>query len=128
MSTRMNGSSGSSLPDHGEVVRVGRANLTILACLLGLSATPAALAQQATTAAPEQTTGGLQEVVVSAQRRTQNLQTTPIAITAITAETLQARNLDNVTDVGAFVPNTVIAPLGAGWGATAAAFIRGVGL
>ena len=66
--------------------------------------------------------------MVSAERRSENLQTTPIAITAITAEALEARNLDNISDVGAYVPSAVIAPLGAGWGATMAAFIRGVGL
>jgi iron complex outermembrane recepter protein len=38
--------------------------------------------------AQEQTTEGLQEVVVTAERRTENLQTTPIAITALSAETL----------------------------------------
>jgi iron complex outermembrane receptor protein len=104
-------------------------SLTVAVCALSLAALPSARAQQApATAATEQTTGGLEEVVVSAQRRTENLQTTPIAITAITGKSLEARNLDNVADVGAFVPNTVLAPLGAGWGATMAAFIRGVGL
>src|SRR5262249_53219024 len=71
---------------------------------------------------------GLEEIVVSAQRKTENLQTTPIAISAISAQLLESRNLDNVTDLGAFVPNAVIQPLGAGWGSTMAAFIRGVGL
>jgi iron complex outermembrane recepter protein len=83
--------------------------------------------QQAPTAPADQTSA-LEEVVVSAQRRTENLQTTPIAITAISGALLESRNLDNITDVGAFVPNAVIQPLGAGWGATMAAFIRGVGL
>ena len=41
---------------------------------------------------------------------------------------MEQRGLDNVTDLDAFVPNAVIQPLGAGWGATLAAFIRGVGL
>jgi iron complex outermembrane receptor protein len=99
-----------------------------LACLLGLAATPAAVAQQASTASQEPAAGGLEEIVVSAERRDEKLQTTPIAITALSGEALQERNLASVTDVGAFVPNAVIAPLGAGWGATMAAFIRGVGL
>jgi iron complex outermembrane recepter protein len=101
-----------------------------LALLTGLAATAmahVALAQQ-TAAATEQSSEQLEEVVVSAQRRSENLQTTPIAITAITAASLEARNLDNISDIGAYVPNAVIAPLGAGWGATMAAFIRGVGL
>ena len=72
--------------------------------------------------------GALQEVVVTAQFRETRLQNTPIAITAFTAENLEVRGIDNVTDLDAFVPNAVIQPLGAGWGATMAAFIRGVGL
>jgi iron complex outermembrane receptor protein len=104
------------------------ATLTALACLLGLGTTSAAFAQQATTASQGQATGGLEEIVVSAERREEKLQTTPIAITALSGEALESRNLANVTEVGAFVPTAVIQPLGAGWGATMAAFIRGVGL
>jgi iron complex outermembrane receptor protein len=78
--------------------------------------------------APAQEGGGLEEVVVSAQFREEKLQTTPIAISAFTAENMDARGISNVTDLDAFVPNAVIQPLGAGWGATMAAFIRGVGL
>src|ERR1700742_3016679 len=82
----------------------------------------------ATRAAEGDDSGPLEEVVVSAQFREQRLQNTPIAITAFTAENLEVRGIDNVTDLDAFVPNAVIQPLGAGWGATMAAFIRGVGL
>jgi len=78
--------------------------------------------------AAEGDSGPLEEVVVSAQFRETRLQNTPIAITAFTAENLEVRGIDNVTDLDAFVPNAVIQPLGAGWGATMAAFIRGVGL
>ncbi len=45
--------------------------------------------------AQEQTQEGIQEVVVTAQRREENLQTTPIAITALSAEAL---NKQGVTD------------------------------
>jgi iron complex outermembrane receptor protein len=72
--------------------------------------------------------GTLDEIVVTAQFRAENLQKTPIAISAFTGENLEVKGLVNVTDLDAFVPNTVIQPLGAGWGATLAAFIRGVGL
>src|SRR5262252_1544156 len=78
--------------------------------------------------AAEGETGALQEVVVTAQFRETRLQNTPIAITAFTAENLEVRGIENVTQLDAFVPNAVIQPLGAGWGATMAAFIRGVGL
>ncbi len=58
--------------------------------VIGLSFADAQLAL-----AQEQTTEGIQEVVVTAQRREENLQTTPIAITAISADTL---NKAGVTD------------------------------
>src|SRR5690349_21253336 len=93
-----------------------------------LLAAPAVLGTPAFAADPDQGGGGLEEVVVSAQFREEKLQSTPIAISAFTAENMEARGISNVTDLDAFVPNAVIQPLGAGWGATMAAFIRGVGL
>ena len=83
-----------------------------------LGVTAPALAQQE----------GLEEIVVSARFREENLQETPLAITAFTGENLEARNLTDVTMLDTFSPNTIIQPLGAGWGSTAAAFIRGIGL
>ena len=68
------------------------------------------------------------EVVVTAQFRETKLQQTPLAISAITGQALAARGETNVTDIARTVPNTVISPLGSGWGSTLAAFIRGVGL
>ena len=88
-----------------------------------LAATLPAFAQQST-----EETGGLQEVVVSAQYREERLQETPLAISAFSGEELQSRSLSDVTQLDAMVPNTVISPLGAGYGSTIAAFIRGIGL
>lgn len=87
-----------------------------LACALAVSSPLAA----------QQT--GLEEIVVTARFREENLQQTPLAITAFTGENLEVRNLTDVTMIDSFSPNTVIQPLGAGWGSTAAAFIRGIGL
>ena len=70
----------------------------------------------------------LDEIVVTARFREENLQQTPLAITAFTGEMLESRGATSTLDLDAFVPNAVIAPLGAGWGSTAAAFIRGIGL
>jgi iron complex outermembrane recepter protein len=81
-----------------------------------------------TAAAATDDNNALDEIVVTAQFREEKLQETPIAITAFTAENMEARGISNVTDLDQFTPNTVIQPLGAGWGATLAAFIRGVGL
>lgn len=73
-------------------------------------------------------TNQLEEIVVTAQYHEEKLQNTPISITAFSAQSLESRNLANITDIGAYVPNAVIQPLGAGWGSTMAAYIRGVGL
>src|SRR5690606_24497825 len=54
--------------------------------------------------------GGLEEVTVTARFRQENLQQTPLAISAIAGEVLEQRNLVTVTDLDNFVPNTVIAP------------------
>ena len=45
------------------------------------------------------------EIVVTAQRREQSLQDVPIAITAVTAETLQDQNVQSVEDYFALTPN-----------------------
>jgi len=71
---------------------------------------------------------GIEEIVVSARFREENVQDTPLAITAITGKSMESRGWTDVTNLDDFAPNTVIAPLGAGWGSTAAAFIRGIGL
>ena len=70
-------------------------------------------------------TGGLGEIVVTANKRTENLQTTPIAISAIPAEALELRGLTEAKDLSAIAPNVSI--VGATTNATAAVVtIRGI--
>ena len=71
---------------------------------------------------------GVETVIVSAQFREQNLQETPLAISAFSGDVLEARGQTDTNDIDMFVPNAVIQPLGAGWGSTVAAFVRGIGL
>ena len=49
-------------------------------------------------------TGQLQDIVVTAQKRAQNLQSVPIAITAATGPALQARGIANVVDLPQVAP------------------------
>ena len=51
-----------------------------------------------------------EEIVVTAQFRTQRLQDTPIAITALNAAMLEARNQTSLTDIAAAAPNVTIRP------------------
>src|ERR1700722_848858 len=107
--------------------------MSAMAVAVGLAISAPALAQTAPAAGQATPTdqadqGPLQEVLVTARFRAEKLQETPLAITAVTGDTLAARGETDVTNLAAFVPNAVINPLGAGWGATIAASIRGVGL
>jgi iron complex outermembrane recepter protein len=54
--------------------------------------------------AQEQDTGGIEEIVVTAQRRETSLQTTPVAITAFSGEKLAENKLFTVNDLAASVP------------------------
>jgi iron complex outermembrane recepter protein len=62
-------------------------------------ASPPAAAGQDQNAQNGQSTGGvsqLQEVVVTAERRAENIQTTPIAVTAVTGDQLKANNITGI--------------------------------
>jgi iron complex outermembrane receptor protein len=68
----------------------------------------------------------LEEVVVTARKRQESLQETPVAITAMTGDQLAATGVTNTADLRAVVPNVDVY---GGNGTTGAAniFIRGVG-
>ncbi len=93
---------------------------------LGLLAAVVPLALQAQTAATaEPAAEGLQEITVTAQRRTTNLQTTPIAVTAIDANTIAQLAPQTLADLAMLVPNFSANKIN---GFNAASFaMRGVG-
>jgi iron complex outermembrane recepter protein len=53
-------------------------------------------------------TGGLQEIVVTAQKRSQNLQDVPIAIDAVSAAQLQAYGVSDINNITAAVPGVAV--------------------
>ncbi len=67
------------------------------------------------------------DIVVTAQFREQNLQDTPIAITALNAAMLEARSQTNIADVANQAPNVTLRAAGANNGPSIFASIRGVG-
>ena len=70
--------------------------------------------------------GLLQEVIVTAQFRQENLQDTPLAITAVSGEQLEQQGLTNLTDLGLVIPNASIRPQGSFSGPTPFIGMRGV--
>jgi iron complex outermembrane receptor protein len=88
----------------------------------------ASMAQQATsssqTAAQD---SGLEEIVVTAQFRKENLQNVPLAITAENAEMMEARGQTSLHDVGQQAPNVTLVETGGAFGPGMTATIRGIG-
>ncbi|MGX7893926.1 TonB-dependent receptor [Tsuneonella sp. HG222] len=72
-------------------------------------------------------TGGIEEIIVSATRQATNLQDTPIAVTAVTAEALEARGITNMGDLTSVVPNAQFRRVQGAFGPGVSAFIRGIG-
>jgi iron complex outermembrane recepter protein len=70
--------------------------------------------------------GGLQEVVVTARRFSEDLQSVPIAVTAIGAAALKIQDVTNLDDLNSFVPNFKISADRA-TSSTINVYIRGVG-
>ena len=85
---------------------------------IGLLAAPAIAQDQASLpAAPaavdaSATDTGIGEIVVTAQRRSENLQNVPISITAITGQQLAARNITDLTTLNTITPGLNIARSG----------------
>jgi iron complex outermembrane receptor protein len=71
----------------------------------------------------------LEEVLVTAQKRVESLQDTPIAVSAFTSASLEAKGIENIAQVADFTPNLVFdttSPV-SGLSSGAVVFIRGIG-
>lgn len=68
----------------------------------------------------------LEEVVVTARRREENLQEVPVAITALSAEDLELRSIENTEDLQVLLPNVDIRGNGVSGGAAGNMAIRGI--
>jgi iron complex outermembrane receptor protein len=75
----------------------------------------------------QQEDGRTNVITVTAQFREQNLQDTPIAITAVNSEMLEARGQTNIAEVAAQAPNVSLTPQPQNGGTGLIAYIRGVG-
>jgi len=64
--------------------------------------------------AAEADNGGLEEIIVTAQKREQSVQDVPIAVTALTGETLVANRVSTVTDLTGLAPGVTVRPAAGG--------------
>jgi iron complex outermembrane receptor protein len=72
-------------------------------------------------------TDQLEEITVTAQFRSENLQETPLAITAVTGDMLEARSQTSIYEVAQQAPSVFLAPQAQANGSGLIAYIRGVG-
>ena len=72
---------------------------------------------------------GIEEIIVTARKREESLQETPISIQAFTAEGLEQRAIDNISQIGNFTPNMIFDRTAAisGSNSSAIVYIRGIG-
>ncbi len=77
----------------------------------------------------EETADESEVMVVSARRRRESLQSVPVAVTALSAEDLESRNVESSTSLSQFTPNLQLEGAAAlsGSSSNATAFIRGIG-
>src|SRR5258708_18763586 len=106
-------------------VRAGLMATSVLAGLVWCCDAPGVRAAEAKAAPPSVTQ--VETLVVTAQRRSENIQDVPISIQAFDAKDIQALGIKSSVDLGAVTPNVDIA-LVAGPGNQPIITIRGIGL
>jgi iron complex outermembrane receptor protein len=122
----------SSLTDRLRNAYVSGAALTGVAAYLAVAPT-LAVAQQGSAPPPggpdtgavqsPANNGALSEIIVTAQRREENLQEVPIAVAAVTAEALENTGIEGTADLPQIVPSVQMTRSGP----SGLFFIRGVG-
>jgi len=90
-------------------MKINRQLACAVTAVLGASASPV-------WAAAADSNGGIEEIVVTAQRRSESIQNVPISITALTAETLTQLNITTFDDYSKFLPSVTVANQGPGSG------------
>src|SRR5690606_20702816 len=104
--------------------KCGVAGAATLALATALAWSPAHAQEQDA----EGESGGVHEIVVTAQFRGQSLQETPLAITSVDAALMEARNQTNVEQLAQRAPSVSFSAGGQGGGSqTASVNIRGIG-
>src|SRR5689334_24693082 len=100
-----------------------------IAFAVALALSGASLSAQAaddpSATSPESSSGGLEEVVVTANKREESLQEVPLAVSAINKEALQAAGVTQFSDLGKVSPSLTIRP--AEHPANSNVSLRGVG-
>ncbi|MEM6483839.1 MAG: TonB-dependent receptor [Pseudomonadota bacterium] len=99
----------------------------------GMSVAVSLASSMAVAQTSENSSGGissiLEEVTVTARKQEEGLQDAPLAVTAFTGESLDARGITNISEVGLITPNMNYQnnPVAGGSSSVATVYIRGIG-
>lgn len=104
---------------QGKVIKLLPVSLFLAIVTMVITIIPGRVSAQA---------GILEEIIVTAQFREENIQNVPLSISAISGDALQAKSANDVIDIERWTPNLKIDHLGSGWGPTLAVNARGIGL
>jgi len=117
------GRQGTATSDSAlRAILIASASITaICAPTVALAQTPAAASAGGEASAA---TTGLEEIVVTAQRREQRLQDVPVAVTALSPDALAANRVTSTRDLSGIVPNLTTTS-GVGGGSTPTYSMRG---
>jgi iron complex outermembrane receptor protein len=113
---------------NNSMIRHSRVSATVRR-VLWLAATSTAILSPAVAQQAAEPTTQLEEIVVTARKREESLQNTPVAISAFTAAALERQEIRSTEDLDRVTPNlqfTSYAPL-SGNNSAAQVFIRGIG-
>lgn len=100
----------------------------VLVLLGGSSGSLWAQAPQAVTASEARLTeGGFEDIVVTARRREEKLQDTPLSVTALSGAALESMNVRSSDNLDARVPNLSLSASPGNAASTLVAYIRGIG-
>jgi len=103
-------------------MKTGQVNKTLLIAIAAALATP-----MSTRVAVAQEAGGLEEIIVTARKREENMQIVAVAVSAMSATELERRFETDLQGFANAAPNVVIDDLQQGPGSPAAIAIRGIG-
>lgn len=110
-------------------MRHAKAVLTTGSALVAMMAAWAPAMAQEAAQSERAETAGLEEIVVTAQKRSENVQNVPVAITAFSASTLAEKSINSVQGLSNLTPNVTLdagSPF-SGSSSVLTAYIRGIG-
>ena len=126
--SRANGKSGISHGKQKHIAYCGGAThaaaVALLATGMAIALPESAYAQTETN--EERSQSGFQDIIVTARKRAESLQTVPIAISAVTSEDLERQQASSLKDLSYSVPNLIVTN-NQTTVTGAAVYIRGIG-